>query len=116
MHTKLCLDGGPMRGQVLRRSIRYDRKSVYRAHVVFIRKLCKVHGHAPSIVMYAAEMRIGATSWTESGRLIRSRSILCEPTGGLSIFRAFSPIFPARGRRRAVNRSRVFPRSRVFAR
>ncbi|GBP26834.1 Protein FAM200B [Eumeta japonica] len=37
-------------------SIRYDRESVYRAYVALIREICKVHGHASSIVMYAAHM------------------------------------------------------------
>ncbi|GBP40602.1 hypothetical protein EVAR_41682_1 [Eumeta japonica] len=30
-------------------SLRYDRESVYRAHVVLMREKCKVHGHGPSI-------------------------------------------------------------------
>ncbi|GBP40682.1 hypothetical protein EVAR_36418_1 [Eumeta japonica] len=38
-----------IRGRELRRSLRYDRESVYRTHVVLTRKKCKVHDHVPSI-------------------------------------------------------------------
>ncbi|GBP33343.1 hypothetical protein EVAR_30933_1 [Eumeta japonica] len=45
-----------MRGREPRRSIRYDRNSVYRACVAFMREICEVDGYALSIVMYAVHM------------------------------------------------------------
>ncbi|GBP36986.1 hypothetical protein EVAR_96980_1 [Eumeta japonica] len=38
------------------RLIRYARELVYRVHVALTREICEVHGHAPSIVMYATHM------------------------------------------------------------
>ncbi|GBP67376.1 hypothetical protein EVAR_43659_1 [Eumeta japonica] len=46
----------PTRGREPRQSLQYDRESMYRAHVAFMRKMCKVHGHATSIKMYATHM------------------------------------------------------------
>ncbi|GBP33489.1 hypothetical protein EVAR_23892_1 [Eumeta japonica] len=39
-----------------RRSMRYDRESVYRAHVALMLEVYEVYGHVPSIGMYAAYM------------------------------------------------------------
>ncbi|GBP32241.1 hypothetical protein EVAR_27665_1 [Eumeta japonica] len=41
----------PIRGRELWRSLRYDRESVYRAHVAFVQEQCKVHRNTPSIKM-----------------------------------------------------------------
>ncbi|GBP31532.1 hypothetical protein EVAR_84644_1 [Eumeta japonica] len=40
-----------------RRSMRYDRETMYQAHVELMHEICKVNDHAPSIVIYAAHMR-----------------------------------------------------------
>ncbi|GBP06382.1 hypothetical protein EVAR_4536_1 [Eumeta japonica] len=51
-----------MRGRELRRSIRYDRESVYRAHVALIREICEVYGYALSIIIRT----LAATSETRA--------------------------------------------------
>ncbi|GBP41218.1 hypothetical protein EVAR_30656_1 [Eumeta japonica] len=43
------------KGREPRRSTRYDRESVFRAHVAFMREKCKEHGHT-SIKMYGTHM------------------------------------------------------------
>ncbi|GBP31531.1 hypothetical protein EVAR_84643_1 [Eumeta japonica] len=46
-----ALTGEPTRGREPERPTRYGRESVYRAHVVLLRQICEVHGHAPSNVI-----------------------------------------------------------------
>ncbi|GBP28468.1 hypothetical protein EVAR_93415_1 [Eumeta japonica] len=43
--------GGPIISREPRRSLRYDRESIYRAHATLMRKICEVHDHVPLIKM-----------------------------------------------------------------